>query len=268
MRFLISNDDGVLAPGLLALYHALAKVGEVVVVAPESEQSGGASALNVIRPLYAQTLDSGFVAVNGTPADCVFLALHELYADLTFDCVITGINSGDNLGQKMMFSGTFGAAAVAQQLGVPAIAVSMMGGAKFGHDQQAEKHYRAAADEIKALITQTDVLDLLKNLPYHVLNVNIPETIHNQGINGRKITQLGHQKLANPVRQIIDPRGRAAYWLSLKKDQKAAPKHELSDALMYDHEAIAAGFVSLTPIRLYHAPDDALAALSKLCQNK
>ncbi|MBP6495994.1 MAG: 5'/3'-nucleotidase SurE, partial [Psychrobacter sp.] len=90
MKILMSNDDGVYAPGLLALYEALSTIAEVMVVAPNTEQSGCASALSITAPLYTHQLPSGFIAVNGTPADCIYLALHELYPETDFDCVITG----------------------------------------------------------------------------------------------------------------------------------------------------------------------------------
>ena len=128
MKILMSNDDGVHAPGLLALYQALSTIAEVVVVAPSNEQSGCASSLSISTPLYTHELESGFIAVNGSPADCVYLALHEIYRHTDFDCVITGINSGANLGQDVLFSGTFGAALTAQLFGLPAIATSLVGG--------------------------------------------------------------------------------------------------------------------------------------------
>lgn len=175
MNFLISNDDGVHAPGLLALYHALSTIGEVTVVAPNAEQSGSASALNIAQPLYTHKLTSGFVAVNGSPADCVYLALHQLYRETHFDCVITGINSGANLGQDVLFSGTFGAALTAQLFGIPAIATSLVGGAIKGNGEDQTSHYQLAANEIVKLLTETTLLEAFKSLPYHVLNVNIPD---------------------------------------------------------------------------------------------
>ena len=139
MKFLISNDDGVHAPGLLALFQALSTIGEVVVVAPSDEQSGCSSALSVTKPLHTHQLDSGFIAVNGSPADCIYLALHELYQDTRFDCIITGINSGANLGQDVLFSGTFGAALTAQLCGLPAIATSLVGDGVKGRSEGQER---------------------------------------------------------------------------------------------------------------------------------
>ncbi|MGM8885602.1 5'/3'-nucleotidase SurE [Psychrobacter sp. 1U2] len=292
MKFLISNDDGVHAPGLLALYRALSAIGEVHVVAPDTEQSGSASALRISQPLYTQNTALGFIAVNGTPADCVYLALHELYCDVSFDCVITGINSGANLGQDVLFSGTFGAALTAQIFGVPAIATSLAGGASKANrgslDDEAS-HYTIAAAEIVKLITETDILTALKELPYHVLNVNIPEVKNASDIQGRKLTCLTHSQIAKPVHHIVDPRGRDAYWLCLRKSthspletasSETTPKTEASLARstavnqrhnnhditshVTDAQALADRFVSLSPVRLHHTPLTSLERLSAL----
>ena len=281
MKFLISNDDGIHAPGLLALYQALSTVGEVMVVAPDSEQSGCASALNISQPLYTQELASGFIAVNGSPADCVYLALHQLYCDVSFDCVITGINSGANLGQDVLFSGTFGAALTAQLFGIPAIATSLVGSAIKGNGQDKTSHYQMAAAEIVKLLTETPLLEEIKHLPYHVLNVNIPDVNSAADIKGRKITRLGHSQLARPVHHLVDPRGRDAYWLSLRKCENASvtnPHTAIAQPIVAaqaidddqclpndtDVQAVAAGYISLSPVRLHHTPTTTLNRLSAL----
>lgn len=274
MKILMSNDDGVHAPGLLALYQALSTIAEVVVVAPSNEQSGSASALSISTPLYTHKLDSGFIAVNGSPADCIYLALHELYRHTSFDWVITGINSGANLGQDVLFSGTFGAALTAQLFGIPAIATSLVGGGVNGEGQEQAGHYQMAANEIVKLLTDTPILDACKNLPYHVLNVNIPDVKSAAAIKGRKITALGHSQIARPVHHVVDPRGRDAYWLSLRKRQR---QHQCQQELltenesiesskieMTDDQAVAAGYISLSPVRLHHTLDAALETLSAL----
>ena len=275
MNFLISNDDGVHAPGLLALYEALSTIGEVYVVAPETEQSGCASALHISQPLYVQKLASGFVAVNGSPADCVYLALHELYRDISFDCVITGINAGANLGQDVMYSGTFGAALTAQLFGIPAIASSLVGGSIKGDGQDQLDGYTIAADEIAKLISETDILEKIKQLPYHVLNVNVPN-VQMGAIKGRKMTRLGHNRLARPVHQVVDPRGRDAYWLSLRKCQQSpqdsacqepralVQNGSTTSQLDTDNQAVTSGYISLSPVRLHHVAASTLASLSDL----
>ena len=272
----LSNDDGVHASGLLALYQALSNIAEVVVVALSNEQSGCASSLSISTPLYTHELESGFIAVNGSPADCVYLALHELYRHTDFDCVITGINSGANLGQDVLFSGTFGAALTAQLFGLPAIATSLVGGGTKGTGQAQASHYRMAANEIVKLLTETPILDACKNLPYHVLNVNIPDVDSNAAIKGRKITALSHSQIARPVHHVVDPRGRDAYWLSLRKRQRTLSsglsselstenENAQSSAIeMMDDQAVAAGYISLSPVRLHHTPTETLDTLSAL----
>ena len=279
MKILISNDDGVYASGLLALSQALSTIGEIVVVAPNEEQSGYASALSVSKPLHTHQLPSGFIAVNGSPADCVHLALHELYRDVDFDCVITGINSGANLGQDVMFSGTFGAALTAQLLGIPAIATSLVGGGVKNGGQESASDYQVAANEVVKLLTDTSILEFLKSLPYHVLNVNIPDMDSSSDIKGRKVTSLGHKQIARPVRHMIDPRGRDAYWLSLRKCKNSKLKNErpldssakstnqknvVLTSGMTDDQAVAAGYISLSPVRLHHTPARALDKLLAL----
>lgn len=283
MNFLISNDDGVHAPGLLALYEALSTLGMVRVVAPDTEQSGCASALNISQPLYTQELASGFIAVSGSPADCVYLALHHIYRDIKFDCVITGINSGANLGQDVLFSGTFGAALTAQLFGLPAIATSLACGAIKGDSQGQMVGYRMAAAEIVKILTETPLLAEIKGLPYHVLNVNIPDVNCATAIKGRKITRLGHSHIACPVHPVTDPRGRDAYWLSLRKGEfsghkkgnqaintisaTSATKVERLDTDIVnetDVQAVAAGYISISPVRVHHTPTAALNQLSAL----
>ncbi|MEN2751349.1 5'/3'-nucleotidase SurE [Psychrobacter sp. FBL11] len=295
MKFLISNDDGVHAPGLLALYQALCQIGDVVVVAPHEEQSGSASSLHISQPLYPHILPSGFVAVNGSPADCVYLALHELYPDTQFDCVITGINSGANLGQDVLFSGTFGAALTAQLFGIPAIATSLVGHRIKGNGQDQTSHYEMAATEIVKVLTKTPILEELKRLPYHVLNINIPNVDTAEGIMGRKITRLAHSLIEKPVHHMVDPRGRDAYWLCLKKCQNVpttehmdtnintpiddsisgsperlcqprADNNDNNDNLVIDTDelAVAAGYISLSPVRLHHTPASTLSRFSTL----
>ena len=270
MKILISNDDGVYAPGLLALYEALSTIAEVKVVAPNTEQSGCSSALSITTPLYTHELPSGFMAVNGTPADCIYLALNELYTETDFDCVITGINSGANLGQDVLFSGTFGAALTAQLFGIPAIATSLVGGGTKSDQQECASHYQMGAKEIVKLLTATSVMDICKNLPYHVLNVNIPDVGDANEIKGRKITTLGHQQIARPIHNIADPRGRDAYWLSLRKCQNDKFQDRLADnndtqspvTYMTDDQAITEDYISLSPVRLHHTPQSALDKLS------
>ena len=267
MNFLISDDDGVHAPGLLASYHTLLTIGEVVVVATNAEKSGSASALNIAQPLYTYQLASGFVAVNGSPANCVYLVLHQLYHDTHFDCVITGINSGSNLGRDVLFSGTLRAALTAHIFGIPAIATSLVGGAVKGNGQGYMSHYQLAANEIVKLLT--DILEAFNSLPYHVLNVNIPDVQTADDIKARKITSLGHSHIARarPVHHVVDLRGHDAYWLSLRKCQLELPTNTTTQRPMSPTLPIGVEFKSSVIksanglfAQSVHTDDQALAA--------
>ena len=182
--------------------------------------------------------------------------------------MITGINSGANLGQDVLFSGTFGAALTAQIFGIPAIATSLVGGGVKSGGQEQVSHYQMAADEIVKLLVDTPILDMCKNLPYHVLNVNIPDVGSADNIQGRKITSLGHSQIARPVHNMVDPRGRDAYWLSLRKcDTEQSIENEdvqLSAINLTDEQAVTAGYISLSPVRLPHTQTDTLDRLSAL----
>ena len=182
--------------------------------------------------------------------------------------MITGINSGANLGQDVLFSGTFGAALTAQLFGIPAIATSLVGGGVKGEGQEQASHYQMAAAEIVKLLVETPILDACKNLPYHVLNVNIPDVDSADDIKGRKITALGHRQIARPVHHVVDPRGRDAYWLSLRKRpgelSSETKSHQSSTIDMMDDQAVAAGYISLSPVRLHHTRVDTLESLSAL----
>lgn len=221
MKILIANDDGVTAPGLGALVEELNKIADVLVVAPESECSGYAAAITICQPLTKRrfTMAGNYdaIAVRGTPADCVFLALNEIYADESFDLVVTGINSGANLGQDVLFSGTFGAAATARIFGLPAIATSLVGAAVKGYE--SVDSYRQAAAYVRQLIEDTVILEVAKKLPHHVLNVNIPDIKH---IQGYRLTELLLLPLKEPVSSMIDPRNQTNYWLSMKKVESDA----------------------------------------------
>lgn len=272
MKILIANDDGVTAPGLTALVEELNKIAEVLVVAPESECSGYASAITICKPLTKRRFKMGdydVIAVRGTPADCVFLALNEIYVDESFDLVVTGVNSGANLGQDVLFSGTFGAAATARILGIPAIATSLVGAAVKGYE--SVDNYRQAAAYVRQLIEDTVILEVAKQLPHHVLNVNIPDIEH---IRGYRLTKLMLLSLQEPVSIMIDPRNQTNYWLSMKKvepenlsdlmghlDELCDESHHTDDSemdtqrvndtsLCYDVACVKAGYVSISPVRL------------------
>lgn len=233
MRFLLSNDDGVQAPGLQALAEALTVIGEVTVVAPESERSAFSSALTLDRPLRPQRLANGFWSVPGTPADCVHLALNGLLADLP-DIVISGINAGANLGDDTIYSGTVAAALEGRFLGRPAMAVSLCAdNAKaLGIDA-----YRVAAAHVVSLVRRWPELQLP---PRTLLNVNVPPGSA-ASHRGFQVTRLGHRAPGGDVLRLQDPRGHDVFWIGAA----GAP---LDDAPGTDFHAVREGFVSVTPL--------------------
>jgi 5'-nucleotidase len=233
MRFLLSNDDGVFAPGLLAMAEVLATLGEVTVVAPDIERSAFSSALTLDRPLRPQRLANGFIAVNGTPADCVHIALNGLL-DFVPDVIVSGINAGANLGDDVIYSGTVAAALEGRFTGKSAMAVSLVASQAKSLGIDA---YRPAAIRAGELLQQWSSLALP---PRCMLNVNVPEgplTSHK----GFATTRLGHRNPSPPVLKLRDPRGQDVYWIG--------PSGEPSDdADGTDFHAIKEGFISVTAL--------------------
>ncbi len=239
MNILIANDDGVFAPGIQALAKALRPLGRVVIVAPESERSGFSSALTLDRPLRPIQIQPDIWAVNGTPADCVYLAMNGLF-DFEFDLVLSGINSGANLGDDVLYSGTVGAAFEGRLMTQPAIAVSLC-----GHNVRA---YESADDFAQAAGWVHDfVAKGLPTLPpRHIFNVNIPDVAV---LKGAKITYQGKRTQSKPITSHVDPRGRQVYWIGLSGEAVAEPQKN-AHHVQSDFYAIANGYVSITPIQM------------------
>lgn len=248
MRFLVSNDDGVLAPGLAVLAEALSALGEVTVVAPESERSGFANALSLDRPLRPVRQANGFWAVNGTPADCIHLALNGLL-DFEPDIVVSGINSGANLGDDTLYSGTVAAAMEARFLGKTAMAVSLAGP---GARTCGPEGYAAAAAMTVRLIESWGSLQLPNRT---LLNVNVPERPL-ADIRGFRVTRLGHRGRAQDVLTLEDPRGREVFWIGLAGEPMDAGEGT-------DFEAIRDGYVSVTPLQSDLTRHDALPDVAR-----
>ncbi len=239
MNILIANDDGVFAPGIQALAHALRPLGRVVVVAPEAERSGFSSALTLDRPLRPIQIAPDMWAVNGTPADCVYLSMNGLF-DFEFDLVVSGINSGANLGDDVLYSGTVGAAFEGRLMKQPAIAVSLAGPNVRAHEHPED--FAQAAQWVHDFIAAG-----LPVLPArHILNINIPDTAQ---LKGAKITYQGRRSQSKPITSHVDPRGRQVYWIGLSGESVAEPKKGLS-GIESDFFAVAHGFVSITPIQM------------------
>lgn len=239
MNILIANDDGVFAPGIRALAQALRPLGRVVIVAPESERSGYSSALTLDRPLRPIQISEDVWAVNGTPADCVYLSMNGLF-DFAFDLVVSGINSGANLGDDVLYSGTVGAAFEGRLMKHPAIAVSLAG-ANVRSYTQAED-YAQAAQWVHDFIVQG-----MPALPArHIFNINIPDV---PKLRGTQITYQGRRAQSKPITSHVDPRGRQVYWIGLAGEAVTDPLKS-PNQIQSDFYAVAQGYVSVTPIHM------------------
>lgn len=247
MRILLTNDDGIDAPGLHALYDMIADLGEVTVVAPERQRSAVGHAVTLHKPLRLKQcrLPNGRDAwsSSGTPSDCVALGYDVLMADRA-DLVISGINDGANLGWDVTYSGTVMAAMEAVMLGIPAIAVSVAA-------RNAPHGYEPAAHI--ARLVATGIRD--RGIPAGVLlNVNVPGSPYDQ-IRGVRITTQGRREYVDRIDTRTDPRGQAYYWLAgVVKDGHPSPGSDV--------EAISDGYASVTPLQLDLTAHEACSMLS------
>jgi len=242
MKILISNDDGYQAPGILALADAMSKIGEVVVVAPERNRSGASNALTLDKPLSVSKAGNNLYFVDGTPSDCVHIALTGLL-DYRPDLIVSGINQGQNMGDDTLYSGTVAAATEGFLFGIPAIAFSQVDKGWSHLDDAA----RFALDFVKHR------LDKLAS-PY-LLNVNIPNR-HLAEIKGVHLTRLGKRHPSEPVIKSADPRGNPIYWIGPSGAAKEAGEGT-------DFYATEQGYVSVTPLQIDLTNTDLLAKLSK-----
>ena len=228
MRILLSNDDGVYAPGLMVLYQSLKEVADLDVVAPDRNRSGASSSLTLHNPLRIHRLDNGFISVEGTPTDCVHLALTGLLSELP-DLVVSGINEGANLGDDILYSGTVAAATEGRSLGLPAVAISLAG----------IQYFETAAWAIQKLLRQIIKKPLQSQT---ILNVNVPDVPLNL-LRSFEVTRLGSRHVAEPVVKGRDPRGHDIYWVG-------AAGLEADAGPGTDFHAIASRHVSLTPLKI------------------
>lgn len=230
MKILISNDDGVYAPGLAALAEALSDLGEILVVAPDRNRSGASNSLTLDRPLEAFRHENGFIGINGTPTDCVHLGSSGIFG-MKPDIVVSGINAGPNLGDDVIYSGTVAAAMEGRHLKYPAIAVSS---GDF-HPQ----HYASAAQVVRSLVMSVTRLNVA---PRTVLNVNVPDCPAEQ-FAGFHVTRLGHRNQADAPVETQDPRGRTRYWV-------AGAGSALDREPGTDFFALGENCVSITPLHV------------------
>jgi 5'-nucleotidase len=230
MRILLSNDDGYFAPGLAALAEAMRGMGEVTVVAPERNRSGASNSLTLDRPLHLKEAPNGFYYVNGTPTDCVHLAVTGML-DHEPDMVLSGINWGPNMGDDTIYSGTVAAAMEGYLLGVPAIALSL---ASF-----SGRNFATAARVARQLAER------FRDRPFGapvLLNVNVPD-VPSDLLQGMRITRLGRRHKAEPVVKQVSPRGETVYWVGAAG--AAADAGEGTD-----FHAVDNGWVSVTPLQI------------------
>jgi 5'-nucleotidase len=228
MKILISNDDGYLAPGIAALFDALKDVAEVEVIAPEQNNSAKSNALTLHSPLSVIRASNGFRYVNGTPADCVHIALTGL-----LDLVVSGINNGANMGDDTIYSGTVGAAMEGFLFGIPAIAFSQV--------ERDWHHLDAAARKVRELVQSMEQQQLIGHSPF-LLNVNIPNRPYEQ-IGSMKLCRLGRRHAAEKVILQQSPRGETMYWIGA-----AGPVKDDADGT--DFHATAQGHMSMTPLKV------------------
>jgi 5'-nucleotidase len=230
MRILVSNDDGYFSPGIALLAERLTALGEVTVVAPERDRSGASNSLTLDRPLAVRRAANGFRYVNGTPTDCVHIALTGLVDPLP-DIVVSGINFGANMGDDTIYSGTVAAAMEGFLFGIPSIAVSLVG--KVG------AHFETAAAVALQMVERYARAPIAAPV---LLNVNVPD-LPLAALGGIEATRLGRRHKAEPVVQMQTPRGETAYWIGAAGgEQDAGPGT--------DFHAVAAGRVSVTPLQV------------------
>ncbi len=230
MHILLSNDDGYLAEGLTALANALGEYAKISVVAPDRNRSAASNSLTLEMPLRAYSAHNGFIKVDGTPTDCVHLAITGLLDDEP-DMVFAGINHGSNLGDDVLYSGTVAAATEGRFLGLPAIAISLVG--------SNPRYFDTAAQVAVVLLKQI----IKKPLPEDtILNVNVPD-VALADLKGYQATRLGQRHKSEPIIKSEDPRGRSIYWVG-------PPGGEQDAGPGTDFYAINAGYVSVTPLQI------------------
>ena len=230
MRILVSNDDGYFSPGIAVLHQALSACADVTVVAPERDRSGASNSLTLDRPLTVRRSQNGFYYVNGTPTDCVHLAVTGLL-DVLPDVVISGINHGANMGDDTIYSGTVAAATEGFLLGIPSIAISLVA--------ESGDHYETAARVAVELVQRFNAGPLEQAV---LLNVNVPDVPYER-LKGTEVTRLGKRHKAEPVVKSSTPRGDVVYWIGAAGSAQDAGEGT-------DFHAVARQAVSITPLQM------------------
>ncbi len=238
MRILVANDDGYFSPGIAALAQAMSAFGQVTVVAPEADRSGASNSLTLDRPLYVRQSANGFYYVNGTPTDCVHVAVTGFLPHRP-DLVVSGINNSANLAEDTLYSGTVAAAMEGYLLGIPSIAFSL---ASRGFD-----YLDTAVDVAKRVVAHAVASPF--SAP-RLLNVNIPAVPLGE-IQGYELTRLGRRHVAQPVETAVSPRGETVYWVGPPGGQRDASPGT-------DFYALNQSRVSITPLRVDLGDPDAI----------
>lgn len=248
MKILIANDDGYTAKGLQALYEALEGLGELTVIAPENNCSASSNSLTVSRPLSVNQAHNGFYYVNGTPSDCIHIALTGML-DFKPDLVVSGINNGANMGDDTLYSGTVAAAMEGHLFGIPAIAFSLI--------ERGWKHLETAVQVARELVQKTIETPLQ---PGTLLNVNVP-AVPFETLQGNKVTRLGKRHPSEPVIKSSTPYGDPIYWIG-------PVGRVLDSALDTDFGATQNLHVSITPLRFDLTNYEQIAATETWVQAK
>jgi 5'-nucleotidase len=230
MRILVSNDDGYFAPGIEILVQTLSRVADVTVVAPERDRSGASNSLTLDRPLFLRRAPNGYYFVNGTPTDCVHLAVTGML-DIVPDMVVSGINHGANMGDDTIYSGTVAAATEGHLLGIPSLALSLTSKAAAHLDSAAQ----IALDVVQRFQRQSFPEPVL-------LNINVPDLPLSE-IRGSRVTRLGKRHKAEGVVKSVNPRNETVYWVGAAGGAQDAGAGT-------DFHAVDNGFVSITPLQI------------------
>ncbi len=247
MHFLVSNDDGVNATGIKALAEVLKDLGRVTIYAPSVDRSGASNSLTLDRPVRIHKVAENRFAVDGTPTDCVHMALTGLMSEQP-DMVTSGINNAANLGDDVLYSGTVAAAIEGRYLGFPALAFSLA----TGHKNGQVRHFETAQHFIKKIIVNIQNNPLPQDT---ILNINFPNLPVEQ-VNGIKVTRFGNRHKAENTVQELDPRGRKIYWIG-----PAGPEADAGEGT--DFHAIKNGFVSITPMQVDMTKYSAIDAIKQ-----
>lgn len=244
MKILISNDDGIFAPGLHALVEACRNFGDITVVAPDRERSGAGHSLTLHRPVRIYEREPKYFSVDGTPTDCINLGVLELLKDAKPDLVVSGINHGANLGDDVTYSGTVSAALEARLLGIPSIAVSL------ATSKGEKENFKPAIHFVRKLLGKLDTDGVPNDL---FLNINVPNVMGASEFN-YQFTRLGSRRYAGATIEKLDPRGKKYYWIG-------GDELDFEDKDGSDSNAIRLGEISVTPIRVDMTDDNLLTKI-------